>query len=424
MKLLAATNRYYLLLATVLFTAGSVFLYYGVRWTLQSEVEERLFQQRDYLRAQVQRIGHLPGTPFEGRMQLSAQPQPEGLRDTLLLEPLENELEPYRQLTFQLPLNGQTQWVSLSKALLETHDVQRLIVLLLVGVLGTLLLGVVGLNRWLTRRLWAPFEQTLHQLRGYDVRQHQVLHLPDTHIEEFAQLNHTLTHLSERVAADYMLLKEFTENAAHETRTPLAIMQAKLEQLLQLPDLPAPAGPLVGDLYAAVQRLARLHQGLTLLSKIENQQFAAAQPVPLAELLREKLAQLEEFIQQKELQLDVQLNAAPLLMLHPALADSLLSNLLHNAIRHNLPGGLLRVQLSATELVITNAGPALAAQQKPAQFFERFRKQNAASDSPGLGLSIVQSIAAFYGFTVAYDYAPDPARHTLRVRFAPVSPRS
>ncbi|MCR5890410.1 hypothetical protein LRS06_22030 [Hymenobacter sp. J193] len=37
MKLLAATNRYYLLLATVLFTAGSVFLYYGVRWTLQSE---------------------------------------------------------------------------------------------------------------------------------------------------------------------------------------------------------------------------------------------------------------------------------------------------------------------------------------------------------------------------------------------------
>lgn len=172
MKLLAATNRYYLLLATVLFTAGSVLLYYGVRWTLQSEVEERLFQQRDYLREQVRRTGRLPGTPFEGRMQLSLQPQPEGLRDTLLLEPLENELEPYRQLTFQLTLNGQTQWVSLSKALLETHHVQRLILLLLVGVLGTLLLGVVLLNRWLTRRLWAPFERTLHQLRGYDVRQH------------------------------------------------------------------------------------------------------------------------------------------------------------------------------------------------------------------------------------------------------------
>ncbi|RSK45859.1 sensor histidine kinase [Hymenobacter perfusus] len=423
MKLLAATNRYYLLLATVLFTVGSVLLYYGVRWTLQSEVEERLFQQRDYLRAQVQRTGRLPGTLFEGRMQLSAQPQPEGLRDTLLLEPLENELEPYRQLTFRLQLNGQTQWVLLSKALLETYEVQRLILLLLVGVLGTLLLGVVLLNRWLTRRLWAPFEQTLHQLRGYEVRQHQVLQLPATRIEEFAQLNHTLTQLSERVAADYATLKEFTENAAHETRTPLAIMQAKLEQLLQLPDLPAPAGPLVGDLYAAVQRLARLHQGLTLLSKIENQQFAAAQPVPLAGLLREKLEQLEEFMQQKNLQLDVQISAEPVLPMHPALADSLLSNLLHNAIRHNQPGGLLRVRLNDTELVITNAGPTLAAQQEPAQFFERFRKQNAASESPGLGLSIVQSITAFYGFTVTYEYAPDPARHTLCVRFGPAASR-
>lgn len=423
MKLLAATNRYYLLLTIVLFTVGSVLLYYGVRWTLQSEVEERLLQQRDYLRAQVQRTGRLPGTPFEGRMALSSWPQPEGLRDTLLLEPLENELEPYRQLTFRLPLNGQTQWVSLSKALLETYEVQRLILLLLVGVLGTLLLGVVLLNRWLTRRLWAPFEQTLHQLRGYDVRRHQVLQLPATRIEEFAQLNHALTQLSERVAADYATLKEFTENAAHETRTPLAIMQAKLEQLLQLPDLPAPAGPLVGDLYAAVQRLARLHQGLTLLSKIENQQFAAAQPVPLAEVLREKLSQLAEFVQQKNLQLDAQISAEPLLLMHPALADSLLSNLLHNAIRHNLPGGLLQVQLSATELVITNAGPALAAQQAPAQFFERFRKQNAASESPGLGLSIVQSITDFYGFTVAYDYVPDPPRHTLHVRLGPAAAR-
>lgn len=417
MKLLAATNRYYLLLAALLFSLGSALLYFGVLWALEGEVEERLFQQRDYLQAQVQRTGRLPGTPFEGRMQLSATPQPEGLRDVQLLEPLEDELEPYRQLTFRLQLNGRPQWVSLSKALLETHHVQRLIVLLLLGVLGALLLSMVLLNRWLARRLWAPFERTLHQLRGYDVRQHQVLQLPATRIEEFAQLNHTLTHLSERVAADYAMLKEFTENAAHETRTPLAIMQAKLEQLLQLPDLPAPAGPLMADLYAAVQRLGRLHQGLTLLSKIENQQFAAAQPVPLAGLLREKLAQLEDFMEQKQLRLDVQLSAEPVLPLHPALADSLLTNLLHNAIRHNRPGGLLRVQLSATELVISNTGVALAAHQQPEQFFERFRKQNAASDSPGLGLSIVQSIAAFYGFAVHYEYTPNQALHTLRVVF-------
>lgn len=417
MKLLAATNRYYLALATLLFTVGSALLYFGVLWALQGEVEERLFQQRDYLIKAVQRTGKLPDTPFEGRMSLSPVPQPEGLRDVLLFEPLESEMEPYRQLTFPLTLNGRTQWVALSKSLLETEDVRRIILYLLVGVLSALLAGLVGLNRWLARRLWAPFERTLQLLQGYDVRQHQVLNLPDTAVEEFTQLNRTLTSMSQRVASDYTTLKEFTENAAHETRTPLAIMQAKLEQLLQLPDLPAPAAPLVSDLYAATQRLTRLHQALSLLSKIENRQFADTIPVRLDELLQEKLRQLEEFIQAKRLRLELSISSVPVLQLHPALVDSLVSNLLHNAIRHNCEGGLLRVELTKAELTITNTGPKLSSNEKPEQFFERFRKHNPSSDSPGLGLSIVQRIGAFYGFHIHYEYAANQTLHTLRVIF-------
>jgi len=56
----------------------------------------------------------------------------------------------------------------------------------------------------------------------------------------------------------------------------------------------------------------------------------------------------------------------------------------------------------------------------PSRFFERFRKHNAASESPGLGLSIVQQICAYYGFGLSYDFAPAGARHTLRVSFEPV----
>ena len=417
MKLLAATNRYYLLLAALLFSVGSGLLYFGLINVLEGEVEERLFQQREYLTRAVQRTGRLPTTPFEGRTTVGTLPQAEGLHDVELLEPLENELEPYRQLTFRLTLEGRPHWVSLSKALLETHHVRSLVLQLLGGVLGTLLLAVVLLNRWLARRLWKPFKLTLRQLRGYDVRSHQVLVLPDTPVEEFTQLNRTLSAMSQRVAADYTTLKEFTENAAHETRTPLAIMQAKLEQLLQLPDLPAPAAPLVADLYGATQRLTRLHQGLTLLSKIDNQQFAQAGPVQLEEVLHDKLRQLEDFIQAKQLHLELAIGPGPALQLHPALVDSLVSNLLHNAIRHNHDGGRLRVALSATELTVSNTGPALGPDEVPAQYFERFRKRNAASDSPGLGLSIVQRIAEFYGFQVRYEYAPAGSLHTLRVVF-------
>ena len=417
MKLLAATNRYYLLLTALLFSVGSGLLYFGLINVLEGEVEERLFQQRDYLTRAVQRTGRLPTTPFEGRTTVSPTPLPEGLRDVEVLEPLENELEPYRQLTFRLTLDGRPYWVSVSKALLETHHVRSLVLQLQLGVLGGLLLGVVLLNRWVARRLWRPFKLTLRQLRGYDVRSHQVLVLPDTPVEEFTQLNRTLASMSQRVAADYTTLKEFTENAAHETRTPLAIMQAKLEQLLQLSDLPAPAAPLVADLYGATQRLARLNQGLTLLSKIDNRQFAEAVPVRLADVLPEKLRQLEDFIQAKQLHLELAIGPGPALRLHPALLDSLVSNLLHNAIRHNHDGGMLRVALSPTELTVANTGPVLGPEEEPTQFFERFRKHHAASDSPGLGLSIVQRIAEYYGFQVRYEYTAADGLHTLRLVF-------
>jgi signal transduction histidine kinase len=65
---------------------------------------------------------------------------------------------------------------------------------------------------------------------------------------------------------------------------------------------------------------------------------------------------------------------------------------------------------------VSNPGPAVTGD--PTRFFERFRKHNAASDSPGLGLSIVQQIGAYYGFKVSYSFAAAGSRHTLRVVLA------
>ena len=108
-----------------------------------------------------------------------------------------------------------------------------------------------------------------------------------------------------------------------------------------------------------------------------------------------------------------------MLQLHPGLADSLLHNLPYNAIKHNQPGGDIAVVISADALEISNPGPAINGD--PSRFFERFRKHHAATESPGLGLSIVQQIGAYYGFEVTYRYAAAGQRHTLRVAFRPAA---
>jgi len=423
MNLLTATTRYYLLLAAALFGLVSGLLCWGLQRALRHEADEQLRNEQVYVSRLAATGRGLPPTLLAYQLDRSWQPRPLGLRDTVLLDSLEYEWVPFRQLTFRVPAQAGSppEWLTLRKSLVETRDLLRVVLGIMLAGLVLLLLGVVALNAWLARRLWQPFQHTLAQLRAYDLHQHQALALPRAPITEFAELNQALNQLSERLVADYESLRQFTENAAHEIQTPLAIIQAQLEQLLQTPALAddEAALTLVSELLHTTRRLSRLHQSLTLLSRLENRQFASSQAVPvqLEQVVRDRLAQLEPLLDARNLHLAVATSPAlPPRLLHPGLADSLVQNLLQNAIRHNLPGGEIQVSLTSDMLEVSNTGPAVVGD--PARFFERFRKHNAASDSPGLGLSIVQHICAYYGFRVAYEYRADPARHTLRVTFA------
>jgi signal transduction histidine kinase len=422
MKLLAVTNRYYVLLSAALFVVGSLVLYLSVDFAVRNEVGEQLQNHRLELEARVASGRALPEPVYRDQYSFSTRPRPLGFSDTALLDPTEGSMVPHRELTFRVVPAGQPPvWVTLRKSMVEVDE-------LLVAVAGSMLLvlvlllgGILLLHRYLSRRLWAPFQRTLAVLRRYDLQQHQPLALPASRIEEFSELNQALTHFSRRLVADYESLREFTANAAHEAQTPLAIMQAQLEQLLQLPTVTddTTAAPLLADLYAATRRLSRLHQALGLLSRIDNGQYAAAQPLDLADLLREKAEQLAPLLEARGLALHLHLAPGQPRALHPGLADSLVHNLLHNAIRHNVPGGDITVRLTDNFLEMSNPGPVVAGD--PARFFERFRKHNAASESPGLGLSIVQHICAYYGFGLRYGFEPARARHTLRVTFGPVT---
>ena len=417
MKLLAQTNRYYALLAAVLFALGGGVLYVSLHWALRNEVDEQLLDQRRTLTSA--RSSEQTGPPRADSLLVSSSPRPDGLHEAVRYDEVEQTMVPYRELSFPVKRGGRTYWVTLRKSQLETEDLLLVVLSVMLAVLGGLLLSLVGLNRWLARRLWAPFQRTLAALRAFDLRQHTPLVLPATPIDEFTELNQALTQMSTRLATEYQRLNEFTANAAHETQTPLAIMQAKLEQLVQDDSLRPQSAALVGELYGATRRLSRLHQALTLLSNIENEQYAQAVPVRLDQVVADKVGQLLERAAARDLHFHVVVANVPTLALHPGLADSLVSNLLQNAVKHSLPGSTIAVTLSHDSLVVANPGPEVSGD--PERFFERFCKHNAASDSPGLGLSIVQQICRYYGFGLRYDFAPVGAIHALTVSFLPKS---
>lgn len=105
---------------------------------------------------------------------------------------------------------------------------------LIVTVLG---IAIVLTMRFISERLWRPFETTLKAIEGFKLENGTCPALENSSTKEFARLNATLERLMTDSLHSYRLQKEFTENASHELQTPLAVFQSKLDLLLQQPDI-------------------------------------------------------------------------------------------------------------------------------------------------------------------------------------------
>ena len=129
------------------------------------------------------------------------------------------------------------------------------------------------LNRLTSRNAWKAFYMTIDKLNKYDINSQSDLQFNKAEVKEFDDLNKVLVTMTNKIKEDYLNLKEYTENASHELQNPLAIINAKMELLLQSGDLNEKQYKAVIASYEASNRLSRLNKTLLLLAKIENRQF-------------------------------------------------------------------------------------------------------------------------------------------------------
>lgn len=322
-----------------------------------------------------------------------------------------HEDRPFRQLLFSVTAGGQLYTVSVGESETETEDLLELIMLVTAGMI-LLLLGTLFLaNRLLLRRIWQPFYRTLEGIRQFNLSSRHPLPAHDTDIEEFKNLDGAVEQMTQKILKDYEILKNFADNASHEMQTPLAIINSKLDLMIQDADLSEKHLRQLQAMYDAVGRLSKLNQSLLLLTKIENNQFTNIDQVDLCSLIEAKLMQLEDLVRDRKITVGTHLDrVCP--QMNTYLADILLNNLLGNAIRHNLEGGSLDIRLEDDKLQIDNTGADL--QLDATTLFDRFTK-GAHSQGTGLGLAIVKQICDNYGFTLSYSFSN--ALHRVTVRF-------
>lgn len=416
MKLANRYNRVNILTSIVVLAITGLIYYVVIHFILTEKLDRDLVVEENEIRQYVGTYHKLPLPASYLDQQIAYKnllthiPEREFLY-TSYYNPKEQENEPGRSLITVVYLNGKAVEVTITKSRVESEDLVRIILLITVGITLILLLSLLLINRFVLNRLWRPFYVILNGMKSFEVTRMDAIAYEDTPIDEFNELHQSVNAMAERVRNDYKELKSFTDNASHEMMTPLAVINSKLDSLLQTESFTAQQGALLADVYHATGRLSRLHQSLLLLAKIENNLIPDLQEIDFKEMVEVKGRQFQELFEKDGLSLTTDLQAVEIKMSR-YLADILLNNLFSNAVRHNVSGGYIHVKLDPVALTISNSGKPGNGQGK---VFDRFSK-SADSEGMGLGLAITKQICNLYGFRI--HYAEKDGKHVFAVHFA------
>lgn len=296
------------------------------------------------------------------------------------------------------------------------EDTMQGIMLQYILITALLGIGVVLTMRFVSQKLWTPFDQTLKNIDSFQLEKNVVPDLPQSDIKEFKQLNDALTKLMSKNIESYKSQKEFTENASHELQTPLAIFQAKLELLMQQPKLTGEQAEIIQDLFQMTFRLSHLNRNLLLLAKIDNKQFDTKVPVCIGHFIDSLLPSLESI--SGELHIKRVYSEKPVYIeANSTLLESMISNLIVNAVRHSSPDGTITIRIDSNSLAISNTSdePAIST----SHIFNRFYRPAQSKGGNGLGLAIVKAICDYHGWNIEYKFKS--GLHSFNVNFKKIS---
>ena len=418
MRLLTKITLNLLAISVFIFLFGMMAFYYILRQQVDHNINLELKKRKTSISKELDSVHSSKQAPVNLNERVIITPlaksmPAETLSDTLLYNEAEKQYSLYRQMGFVKTVDNKSYYIQIFKSLEETDRLIVRIVLIMNLIIILIIASLLIVNRYSSRQGWNSFYETIEKINNYDINSHESFALNQSEIKEFDDLNRVLLAMNERIKSDYFNLKEYIENASHEIQTPLAIINSKMELLLQSGDLKEKQLKTVADAFEASNRLSRLNKTLILLAKIENRQFPESKAVNPATMIDLQLENLEDLILARKIKVTKNLNPEVTIRMNPYLAEIMLVNLIKNAVRHNITAGELIVELSKNKLIIANSGSPLKID--PDMLFKRFHKSSSSPESLGLGLAIVQKICGMYDFKIGYSYQND--MHTMTVEF-------
>jgi two-component system heavy metal sensor histidine kinase CusS len=294
--------------------------------------------------------------------------------------------------------NGDMVTLTLARSL---DDVMKLVGtyrLTIVRTEGLAALAAIALSYALVRRALRPLRRITHEagritVEGLNTRLEQNDTSP-----ELRDLSISLNGMLARLQTGFELLSHYTENLAHDLRTPVNNLRGQTEVALSRLRSAEEYQALLASNLEEYERLTRMIENVLFLARANNAQIALRRSeLELDEQLRQVAAYFEDLAEESGVSLKVE--ALGRIEADPVLFRRALSNLISNALRYTPSGGVIELKSAratgGTVVSVTNPGPGIPPDQLD-KVFERFYRgdesRTNSADSTGLGLAIVQSI--------------------------------
>ncbi len=272
------------------------------------------------------------------------------------------------------------------------------IVMVILWIFVFIIIIILFFGEIIARNLYEPFYHLVTEMQSFDVREKKQLQLVDTKIHELDKLNQLFLKTSQQSIRHYESLQEFTENLSHELQTPIANIKGKIDLLLETP-LDEEQMQSLSSMYDQLLRVSSINQSLILLMSLENHEITN-EITNISELITDLIANQEDLISMKEIQLNSEIQKNIFLPINPYLAEIVFSNLISNSIRHNLIEGNISISLDEKFFIIKNSGYNNNLDDQTV--FQRFKKGELNPNSIGIGLALVKKIVDMYGFKIQY----------------------
>jgi len=293
---------------------------------------------------------------------------------------------------------------------LRQNTLAKLLGFWLLG-LGVMTVASGGLGWYMSGRVLRPVRVITETARRASERHLGERLALDGARDELKELADTFDDMLERLDTAFAIQRRFVANASHELRTPLTVMRTAIDVTLAKP---SPTARQLTDMAVRVRRSIDKAESMIealLTLAVSEQGRLSTEFTDLATWAEDAIDAAAPQIERLDLRVEAELAPAETTG-DPQLLERIVSNLVDNAVRHNQPGGWIRLRTgtrdAAVYLEIANSGPVIPVDAVPSLFepFRRMEPRTGIRDGAGLGLSIARSVVTAHHATVTARSQP------------------